>query len=86
LSVVDRINKRLAKEGVEREAAYAKAAPRREEAYQRLEALLARYDAECLAHPLEITDEARNIWRHMVDVHQWDLVFFFQRTRQGKPV
>jgi len=80
----DRITKRLAKEEIEREALYLKGKPEREKRYVELEALIAKYDAICRAEPYTIPEEARFLWRHIMEEHSHDLVFFFSRVRAGK--
>jgi hypothetical protein len=84
VSAVDRIGKRIAKEAAEAEVAYAKALQERDARYQKMDALLARYDEEQRRSPYSISDEAHHIWRHLVDEYQWDLVAMYRRVREGK--
>jgi hypothetical protein len=84
MSIVDRIGRRFAKDEAEREAAYAKGASAREEGYRKIESLLAEYDDLCRRTPYTIPEEARHLWRHILDEHSHDLIWFFQRTREGK--
>jgi hypothetical protein len=84
MTTVDRINRRLDKEKADREEALSKNASKREERYQKIEALFAEYDDLCRREPYTIPEDARRLYAHILDEYGHDLLWFFLRVREGK--